>query len=82
MQVGAVVSFPDHHWYQERDLAALETRAAAPGLDGLVTTEKDWVRLRPLRPCRLPLYVVSVRLQLVSGHAHWLAAFTRACPTQ
>ena len=80
VRVEAVVVFPDHHWYRERDLAALEVRAAAPGIDGLVTTEKDWVRLRPLRPCRLPLYVVSVRLDLVSGHAAWLTAFERACP--
>ena len=62
VHVEAVVIFPDHHWYDERDLTALESRAAARGIDGLVTTEKDWVRLRPLRPCRLPLYVVSVRL--------------------
>jgi tetraacyldisaccharide 4'-kinase len=80
VRVEAVVGFPDHHWYDERDLAALESRAAAPGIDGLVTTEKDWVRLRPLRPCRSPLYVVRVRLDLVSGHAHWRAAFERACP--
>jgi tetraacyldisaccharide 4'-kinase len=80
VQVEAVVGFPDHHWYDERDLAALEARAAGPGIDGLVTTEKDWVRLRSLRPSRRPLYVVSVRLDLVSGHAHWRAAFERACP--
>ena len=82
VQVEAVIGFPDHHWYDERDLAGLESRAAAPRIDGLVTTEKDWVRLRPLRPCRRPLYVVSVRLDLVSGHAAWRAAFARACPTR
>lgn len=82
VQVESVVGFPDHHWYHERDLAALESRAAAPGIDGLVTTEKDWVRLRPLRPCRRPLYVVSVRLDLVSGHAEWQSAFERTCPTR
>jgi tetraacyldisaccharide 4'-kinase len=82
VEVEAVLGFPDHHWYDERDLAALESRAAAPGVDGLVTTEKDWVRLRPLRRCQRPLYVVSVRLDLVAGHAHWQAAFKRACPTR
>jgi tetraacyldisaccharide 4'-kinase len=79
VDVGATATFPDHHWYQERDLAGLEGRVAGAGLDGLVTTEKDWVRLRPLRPCRIPLYVVSVKLHLVAGHADWLAAFERAC---
>jgi tetraacyldisaccharide 4'-kinase len=80
VQVQTVVAFRDHHWYEERDLAALESRAEAPGIDGLVTTEKDWVRLRPLRRCRQPLYVVSVRLDLVAGHAAWMAAFERVCP--
>jgi tetraacyldisaccharide 4'-kinase len=80
VQVPGVTGFPDHHWYDERDLTALEARAATSGIDGLVTTEKDWVRLRSLRPCRRPLYVVSVALDLVAGHAHWRAAFERACP--
>lgn len=80
VRVEALAVFPDHHWYRERELAALELRAAAPGIEGLVTTEKDWVRLRPLRPCRQPLYVVSVKLDLLSGHAAWRTAFERACP--
>jgi tetraacyldisaccharide 4'-kinase len=75
-----VVAFPDHHWYHERDLASLEARATERGVEGLVTTEKDWVRLRALRACRLPLYVVSVKLHLESGRADWIAAFERACP--
>jgi tetraacyldisaccharide 4'-kinase len=79
-RVEAAIAFRDHHWYDERDLAALEARAEVSGIDGLVTTEKDWVRLRALRPCRRPLYVVSVRLDLLSGHDAWLAAFERVCP--
>lgn len=80
VHVETAINFRDHHWYTERDLAALEAQAAAPGIDGLVTTEKDWVRLRARRPCRRPLYVVSVRLDLLSGHAEWMRAFEQACP--
>ena len=79
VHVETATRFRDHHWYSERDLTALEAQAAEPGIDGLVTTEKDWVRLRALRPCRRPLYVVSVRLDLRSGQAEWLSAFERAC---
>jgi tetraacyldisaccharide 4'-kinase len=82
IHVERLVDFRDHHWYSERDLTALEAQAAAPGIEGLVTTEKDWVRLRTLRPCRRPLYVVGVRLDLSSGHAEWLQAFQHACPTR
>ncbi|MDO9222217.1 MAG: tetraacyldisaccharide 4'-kinase, partial [Caulobacter sp.] len=40
------VRFPDHHPYSAADLALLEDVAARHGA-GLVTTEKDWVRLPP-----------------------------------
>lgn len=79
VHVETTIGFRDHHWYTERDLTALEVQATGPGIDGLVTTEKDWVRLRALRPCRRPLYVVSVRLDLLSGQAEWRRAFEQAC---
>lgn len=49
--------FPDHHAYREADLERLAGRAAQFGA-GLVTTEKDWVRLPPawrarVRPWRV-----------------------------
>ena len=69
--------FADHHWYTREELARLERRAAEVGADGLVTTEKDWVRLRRLPPLKRPLYVLSIRLVLTSGEPHWRAAFER-----
>ena len=69
--------FTDHHRYTREELARLERRADQVGADGLVTTEKDWVRLRPLPPLRRPVYVLSVRLMLTSGEAEWRAAFAR-----
>ena len=69
--------FRDHHWYSREDLARLEGLAAGGGADGLVTTEKDWVRLRRLPLLRRPLYVLSVRLLLTSGEPAWRAAFAR-----
>jgi tetraacyldisaccharide 4'-kinase len=79
IEVEALVAYPDHHWYTARDLAALAARATAPGVQGLVTTEKDWVRLRRLTPPGLPLYVVSVRLELPAGADTWCRAFERVC---
>lgn len=70
--------FADHHWYSREELRALDAQAAASGADGLVTTEKDWVRLRRLPPIKRPVYVIGVRLVLLSGEAEWRAAFARA----
>ena len=69
--------FADHHWYTREDLARLERRAADLGADGLVTTEKDWVRLRALPPLKRPLYVLGVQLRLTSGETEWRSAFER-----
>ena len=71
------LEFADHHWYTREELGRLERRAADVGADALVTTEKDWVRLRPLPPLKRPVYVLSVRLLLTSGEPHWRAAFQR-----
>ena len=74
--------YADHHWYTRDDLSRLDHRAAEVGADALITTEKDWVRLRTLPPLRRPLYVLSVRLRLTSGEAAWRAAFERLAPRQ
>lgn len=74
--------FADHHRYTRDDLATLERRAAAASAAGLVTTEKDWARLRGLPPPSIPLYVLAVRLALVSGAAEWQAAFARVAATR
>ena len=71
--------FVDHHWYTRDEIRELERRAARLGAVGLVTTEKDWTRLRRLPPAGLPLYVLAVRLTLMSGDKEWRAAFERAC---
>jgi tetraacyldisaccharide 4'-kinase len=81
---GAVVEelaeFADHHWYAADDVARLDARAAELGVEALITTEKDWVRLRRLRLPRRPVYVLSIRLVLQTGEPAWRQAFRRACP--
>ena len=80
VETAAFVRFADHYWYKPDDLRRLEERAASLEAIGLVTTEKDWVRLRRLPLPKRPVYVVSVRLELSAGHAAWRTAFERACP--
>jgi tetraacyldisaccharide 4'-kinase len=75
------VVFADHHWYTRDDLRRLDERARSLGADGLVTTEKDWVRVRRLPLPRTPLHVVTVRLELLAGAETWRRAFERACRT-
>jgi tetraacyldisaccharide 4'-kinase len=75
------VEYPDHHWFTERDLSELARDARAAGAQGLITTEKDWVRVRDLPPPPLPLWVLPVRLVIESGLETWqrLLAGVLAC---
>jgi len=64
------VIFPDHHRYAERDLAVLSRVAKHLKATGLVTTEKDAVKLSPEMRARLeaevgPLVVVRLDVGFV-----------------
>ena len=74
VRVAGLVEYPDHYWFAERDLVDLEAQARAIGAEGLITTEKDWVRLRERSPRSIPLWVLSVRLRLESGRETLLRA--------
>ncbi len=74
--VAGAVEFPDHHWFTPQDLADLVRRGRAAGAEGLVTTEKDWVRLRGF-PLGGPLWVLSTRLRLTTGEETLVATLGR-----
>jgi tetraacyldisaccharide 4'-kinase len=54
-------TFPDHYWYDQKDAAKLWARAEELGVNALVTTEKDLVRMKGLTPGGPPLWTVSIR---------------------
>lgn len=55
-------SFPDHAGYSQDTLEALEARAQAYGA-GLLTTEKDWVRLAPQWRAKITPWPVRARFE-------------------
>ena len=44
--VDLAVRFPDHHRYRPRDIELIERALRRRDVTTLVTTEKDWVKLR------------------------------------
>lgn len=66
-----LAEFPDHHWFTSGDLDELTREARAASAQGLVTTEKDWVRVRDLPRPALPLWVLPMRLVIDSGLETW-----------
>lgn len=70
-QVAAAVSglslsfrFPDHHRYDRRDVDWILEEAGRRGIERLVTTEKDWVKLAELDPPRNRFTVARLALEL------------------
>jgi tetraacyldisaccharide 4'-kinase len=61
--------FPDHHAYEEQDVARLVERARDCEANGFVTTEKDAVKLTPVLRDRLesvgPIVVARMDVELV-----------------
>jgi tetraacyldisaccharide 4'-kinase len=54
--------FPDHHPFTAADLRFLKARAGALEA-GLVTTEKDWVRLPPAARAEVAVFKVTARFE-------------------
>jgi tetraacyldisaccharide 4'-kinase len=61
-QVAQSLEFPDHHRYVPRDVAKMVRALDGSDAVAVLTTEKDAVRLLPLRP--LPVPVAAVPLQV------------------
>jgi tetraacyldisaccharide 4'-kinase len=77
-----LIEFPDHHWFALDDLANLARQSMAVGAEGLITTEKDAVRLRELPLPDVPLWVLSVGLRLTSGADLWVQALGKTLSPQ
>src|SRR5574342_98337 len=62
--VTGLAEFPDHHWYTPDDLARVAARARETEAEAVLTTEKDWVRLREVPRGNVPFWVLSVRVDM------------------
>lgn len=61
------LAYPDHHPYGPADLAEVARMARGCRAEGLVTTEKDAVRLAGRIPEGLPAYALRIRLEIREG---------------
>lgn len=77
VDLAGTTRFADHHRYESADLDALEDQAAAAGAELLLTTEKDFVKLRELSTMLagpLPIYRIGVRIEMPASDAERLRA--------
>ena len=57
----AMEIFQDHHWYTPGDYKNLLAKAHRLGVDALMTTEKDLVRIQGFSPGSLPLWAIAIK---------------------
>jgi tetraacyldisaccharide 4'-kinase len=57
-------AFPDHHAYTPQELHNLVKLGQSRGAEALITTEKDWARLRERWEERILLWVLEVEAQI------------------
>ena len=65
-----MMSFGDHHDYSEEDVVKLWERCFKTGIQGIITTEKDAVKLsqvRAIRDLQIPVYVLVIGIAFTKG---------------
>ncbi len=59
--------FPDHFFYQKKDMLDLEKEAQELGADLMITTEKDSVRIPMINELEIPIWVFKIDLKITEG---------------
>lgn len=62
MEIVGEAVFPDHHFYHPKDLSSIEEQSK--GVDWIVTTEKDMLKLRRLRIDDLPIRSLRIEMKI------------------
>ena len=72
--VAESVGFRDHHAFTRRDLARVASALTRTSAAAVLTTEKDAMRLLPMRPIGLPVAAVplTVAVEPMAGFREWL----------
>ena len=74
--------FPDHHAYTSEDVAALTSWAEGLGVEALLCTRKDLVKLTLARMGSRPLWALGIALEIVAGRDVLEARLHRLLPKQ
>ena len=71
--------FLDHHRFSRYEIEGLFRRSGDLGLDMIVTTEKDAVRLYEDMESSVPVYYLRLEIDILSGEEDFEAAAARIC---
>ncbi|MDX2187838.1 MAG: tetraacyldisaccharide 4'-kinase [Opitutaceae bacterium] len=75
----SVSRFLDHHRFSADDLSGIWEEAAKAGVEFIVTTEKDAVRLPQPLGTTIPVYYLRLEIEIMRGAADFQEAVERLC---
>jgi tetraacyldisaccharide 4'-kinase len=78
--VGLAIRYPDHYRYGALDIVRIEAILTARGIGGVVTTEKDWTKLRDVGPPRVDLIIARLDLEVVGDDPLRICEKPRGAP--
>lgn len=74
--------FMDHHRFDANELLEIVDEAKAAGLEYIVTTEKDSVRIPDTISFSIPLYYLRLEIDIMRGAEDFDEAVSRVCFTE
>lgn len=72
--------YGDHYDYKEKDIVHIWQTCFAKGLDGIITTEKDAVKLWQLQATKdlnIPIYVLVIGIEFIEGEEEFQRALEK-----
>ena len=73
------IRFVDHHRFSPEEIEGLLAEASADGVDCIVTTQKDAVRLPPLKSTPVPIFFLRVAIKITHGAVDFADCVSRIC---
>jgi tetraacyldisaccharide-1-P 4'-kinase len=78
--VGLALRYPDHYRYRGECVRRIDEALETRGIGVLVTTEKDWAKLREVGPPRAELRIARLQLEIVGDDPVLICEKPRGLP--
>lgn len=63
------LTYPDHNDYSHDEVTSIQSEGERLGVDLIVTTEKDWVKLEGRADFSVPLWVLRIKVEILEEHS-------------
>jgi len=73
-------AFTDHHRFTPKEIESFLRRCGRRGIELILTTEKDAVRIPRILDPEVPIYYLRVEIEILRGQEQWEALIHRLAP--